>query len=107
MTRLVLALVFMVAMPQVGQANSSFSEAQIDRLIVHDSGDILIIFPSSVNSTECGAPADMLKLDGSSPLFDKIYPAILSAFHSRTTVSGWVNGCDGSPLLTRLDLHSD
>ena len=105
--RLVLALVFMIAMPQAAKANSPFSASKIDQLIVHDSGNVLIIFPSSVNSAECGTPAEMLKLYGSSPLFDKLYPALLSAFHSRTKVSGWVNGCDGSPLLTRLDLHSE
>ncbi|WP_158224758.1 hypothetical protein [Agaribacterium haliotis] len=39
--------------------------------------------------------------------FQEMYAALLAAYHSGSSVGGWVNNCDdkhNNPILTRLDL---
>lgn len=87
-----------------------FTTSKISQLIVHDSGDIIIQLNGSVaNSENCTTP-DRLVLQRSHISFKEMYAALLSSFHSQTSVSGFVNGCSsewqskGMPYLIRLDL---
>jgi hypothetical protein len=89
-------------------ANSSFATVGISTLIVHDSGDYIILGLSSPLVTNENCPnKNELVLKKSHPSFDQMYAAILSAFHANTEFKGWVDGCReswGMPILTRIDL---
>lgn len=89
-------------------ANSSFTADSINRLVVHDFGQhILVYFPSDVTNAEQCASNNGVALKKEHPLFNEMYAALLSTFHGNGRLSGWVNGCDPffkMPLLTRVDL---
>ncbi|WP_445114748.1 hypothetical protein [Acinetobacter sp. WZC-1] len=87
-----------------------FIASKISQLIVHDSGDIIIQLNGSVANSENFTMLDRLVLQRSHISFKEMYAALLSSFHSQTSVSGFVNGCSGEwqskgmPCLIRLDL---
>lgn len=102
-----LVFAFLLFFPFFSHANSQFSYTTIDELIIHDYGtEILITLPGNVSNGEGCSISSQLVLRTSHPLFDQMYAALLSAFHSGTTFNGWVNGCHswGMPVLTRLNL---
>ncbi|MDR0237814.1 hypothetical protein [Acinetobacter sp.] len=87
-----------------------FTTSKISQLIVHDSGDIIIQLNGNVANSENCTLSDRLVLQRSHISFKEMYAALLSSFHSQTSVSGFVNGCSnewqskGMPYLIRLDL---
>ncbi len=98
----------------VAQANSSFTPAYVDEIIVHDSDSIIIKFTSDVAANEGCVLKNQMILRSTHARFDRMYPALLSAFYSGKKIGGWVNGCgafnSGSgnyPMLNRLDLKKD
>ena len=90
-------------------ANSSFSQATINGIIVHDYGTVLLIVFNSppVNSESCSGN-DFFVLYKAHPSFKEMYAAIMLAYSTQSKVTGWVNGCDATfsrPVLTRLDMY--
>lgn len=105
-------LVFTLSMPfiETAHALSSFSETKIARLIMHDSGDVLVIFRTKVVNGEGCTNTGQVVLKRNSPFFKERYAALLSAFHGQTVITGYVNGCSeewqskGTPYLIRFDM---
>ena len=88
-------------------ANNSFSSGKVMSIILHDSGKVLIYLNGGIQTDEACTSMTHIVLKKSHQHFSEIYSALLAAYHSGTSVAGWVNGCDDShnmPLLTRLDL---
>lgn len=100
--------VFFMLSSGIAAANSSISETKVSRIIVHDFGTaILVGLTSNVTNSEGCAINNQLVLAKSHPFFREAYSALLTAYSSGSTISGWVNGCDatfGGLKLTRLDL---
>lgn len=88
------------------QANASFETRVVSKIILHDAGSILIELKGGIITSENCTNA-LLILKPSSQHYKEMYAAILSAYHSGSKISGWVNTCDtrfNYPVLTRLDL---
>jgi hypothetical protein len=91
-------------------ALSSISTSKISKLIVHDSGDIIVQFSENVAANENCSISNRIVLKRSHGIFKELYAALLSSFHSQNYVTGAVNGCStewqskGMPYLIRLDL---
>ncbi|MEN8282995.1 hypothetical protein [Acinetobacter gerneri] len=94
-------------------ANSSFSSTRIKSLIVHDYGGIYVVLESNVVPASEGCNAQkLLVLRKTHYLFKEMYAALLAAFHHKTPITGYVNGCYNTndvtsiPVLTRLDSNN-
>lgn len=91
-------------------ASSSFAPNTISTLIVHDFGtDIIVVLKNSdtKNLEGCGDNTQ-ITLKRNHPLFKEMYAALLVAFHSQASISGWVHGCapfnPTVPIISRLDI---
>lgn len=86
-------------------ANASFQNAKVEKIILHDFGGIYLYLEGGTQTNEPCENKAAIYIAPSNQHYDKMYAAILAAYHSSTTVSGWVNGCHrGYPKLSRLDL---
>lgn len=104
MKKYLMVLVLMVA--NTSSANSQFSVTNIEKFIIHDSGqEIILVLDKNVNNNESCPINNQIVLLRSHISFNELYAALLSAFYSGTNFNGWVNGCQRDrPILTRLDL---
>lgn len=106
-----LFLLFILVWSSQLYASSSFALNTISTITVHDFGnDIIVILRNTdTKNTEGCADNTQFTLKRNHPLFKEMYAALLVAFYSRTSISGWVHGCapfsPTVPILTRLDLH--
>ncbi|HDX8342538.1 TPA: hypothetical protein RQN03_003307 [Aeromonas dhakensis] len=106
--KLYVLLLISLVFSQETIANTEFAQTTIKRVVVHDFGkSILVITKDNINGGEGCTNNTSVTLLKTHPLFNEMYSAILSAFHTGTIISGWINGCDPmfkNPILTRLDL---
>jgi|GEM_PF-904266 len=111
MTKHFITIFTLLALSLPAHANSSFGTHTVKRIIIHDSGNIIIGFSGSdVHSESCTEKSSYM-LVNDHPHFDQMYAGLLAALHSGATVKGWVNGCVAwwgrtSTKITRLDFHS-
>lgn len=89
-------------------ANSAFSEAKVSSVVVHDFGTVILVNldRSATNGEGCTSNT-VLVVKKTHPLFNEMYSAVLSAFHSGARVRGWVNGCESAfsaPIMTRFEM---
>jgi hypothetical protein len=101
--------VFALFVPMQGFGASWLAKSQVDRVVVHDWGDAVFIYTSVPASSEgCSGGTNPVILLRSNPQFKEIYAAALTASIARTTVGGFINGCDSGhyslPLLQRIDV---
>lgn len=103
--------IFTLFLIQNTYALSEFSRTKIAKLIIHDSGDVIVLFKSNVVTGERCQNTGQVVLQRSDPFYKDRYAALLSAFHGQTTISGYVNGCStewqskGTAYLIRIDLE--
>lgn len=103
-----LMLVF-IFFAQNSFAESYFARTKIERLIIHDSKDIIVTFQDPVAAEGCNNKTQVA-LRRSNESFKEIYAALLVAYSSDRTIDGFLNGCSnewqskGMSYLIRLDL---
>ena len=88
-------------------ANAPFTKDKVNKIIFHDFGVILIYLENGVKTNEQCTNKSAIVLQKEKHFYQEMYSALLSAYHSGTEVTGWVNGCDSTfnlPILSRLDL---
>lgn len=90
-------------------ASSLFGPVNEFNLILHEDGNhVAVVLATPLTNVEgCSNGAGMLILQRSHVSFKEIYAALLSTFHAKSSISGWVHECDPlfqRPILTRLDL---
>jgi hypothetical protein len=102
-----LLVLMLTSLPAV--ANAPFGPISNFSVIVHDFGDrVFVGLPAPIGNSEGCSNTSSLVLSKNHLLFKEIYAALLSAFHARASISGYVNGCDpyfSVPVLTRIDLN--
>lgn len=88
-------------------ANNSFEEGKVTKIILHDWGRVLIYLDKDIITKEDCERKSALILNKNNQHFQEMYSSLLAAYHAGSKVSGWVNTCNpkhSSPVLTRLDL---
>ncbi len=108
--------IFLVAclslLPVDGWSYGWLQKTQISRVTVHDWGDAVFIYTTSMASAEnCPGGGNPLILLRSNAQFKEIYAAALAASLTKTTIGGYTYGCDPGhynlPLLQRIDILAD
>ena len=105
------SILFMIV-SMSASANSSFGTKTIKTIYFHDSGQLRILFNESpTHSEDCTSKA-IYVLPESNKHFDQMLAGLMAAMYSKSSVSGWVNGCESHsvhtyPKITRLDLLSN
>ena len=88
-------------------ANNSFNSKKVVSIILHDWGRVLVYLEGGITTEESCDNKSAIALKKDNQFFSEMYSALLAAYHSGSSVGGWVNGCDDkhkTPVLTRLDL---
>lgn len=88
-------------------ANNSFNSKKVVSIILHDWGRVLVYLEGGITTGEECDSKSAIALRKDNQFFNEMYSALLAAYHSGSSVGGWVNGCDDRlkvPVLTRLDL---
>jgi len=100
-------LLFVIIFSSPAHANSSFSPAKVQQIVLHDWGAVLVVLEGGINTNESCDNKTLMVLKKSNQHFSEMYASLLAAYHAGTSVRGWVNGCHdrhNAPVLTRLDL---
>ena len=102
----IIPFLFFILFSIDASANSSFGAKTIKRIYFHDSGQLRIEFNEPATHTEPCSIKHIYTIDENYKFFQEMYSGLLAAMHSKSTVSGWVNGCvnDAVTNITRLDL---
>lgn len=90
-------------------ATSRFEPQNIDKIIIHNWGNVLIYFSAPLGDTENCANKQILVLKPANQFFDVKYASLLASYHAKRNVAGYAHGCDSehnAPILVRLDLES-
>ncbi|SPY46094.1 hypothetical protein [Photobacterium damselae] len=89
-------------------ANSDFGTKNVTKIVIHDSGNVLVYFSEDTIHKESCDNNGIYVLPKENLLFKEMYSGLLASMHSGAKVSGWVNGCyniwgSTMPKITRLD----
>ncbi|WP_054114268.1 hypothetical protein [Marinagarivorans algicola] len=107
MFRKIIGIALLCLIAQNSCANNSFNSGKVVQVILHDWGRVLVFLEGGITTGELCTNKSYIALKKDNQFFSEMYSALLSAYHSGSSVGGWVNGCDEShnaPILTRLDL---
>lgn len=102
-----LVIFLLLVISNISLANSIFSPSKVTKIILHDGGMVYVYLDGTVVTEEECSNKGAITLAPSNQHYSSMYSAILAAYHSGTSIGGWVDLCDeriNSPILTRLDL---
>ncbi|WP_394201661.1 hypothetical protein [Marinagarivorans algicola] len=100
---------FLLSFMSLGvSANSSFGNRNIDKIIIHDSGNVYVYFLGETTHSENCDSNTTYVLPKENILFKEMYSGLLASMHSGAKVNGYVNGCYSvwgktKVKITRLD----
>lgn len=90
-------------------ASSNFGVQSVGKIVLHDSGNILVTFVSDqvVHTESCGSQKTYV-LQKTNVFLKEMYSGLLAALYSDTKISGYVDGCttiwsQTYPTITRID----